>query len=76
MAEINIEKKKNKGNKNRWLWIIGILILIGIIWWIIAASGEEELEYEDEVIEQGVSGKLPTEPAEELSWFAGSFPAA
>ena len=39
MADINIEKDKSKqggGGSKIWLWVIGILVLAGIIWWIAA----------------------------------------
>lgn len=59
MADIDIEKK-NKNNKSVWLWIIGILIVAGIVWWIAAANDEPEVE-EATVIEQRISSNM--EPA-------------
>lgn len=42
MAEINIEKKKNK--RPMWPWIIGLLLLGGIIWAIAEIdTGREEI---------------------------------
>lgn len=54
MAKIDIEKKKDKNNSSIWLWIIGILIIAGIVWWIAADNDEPEVE-EAAVIEQRIS---------------------
>lgn len=58
MADINIEKKKNKPV---WPWILGALLLVGIIW-AIAGSGDEE-EREVAVVEQPMEDQeLAREP--------------
>lgn len=64
MADIDIEKDKNKGGGDSskiWLWVLGILVLAGIIWWIAAAGNEEEVE-EAEVYEQRISQTLEIVP--------------
>lgn len=49
MAEIKVERK----NKTPiWPWIIGILVLLGIIWFLVEAFEEEEPEYEEAEIEE------------------------
>jgi outer membrane protein OmpA-like peptidoglycan-associated protein len=40
MAEINIEPK-DKGKGFNWLWILGILALIGIVAWLFAGNKNE-----------------------------------
>lgn len=40
MADINIEKKKN--NTPIWPWILGALVLIGIIWAIAEMGGDDQ----------------------------------
>lgn len=55
MAEIKVEKK-NKAPV--WPWIIGILILLGLIWLLINAFGDENEEYElEEIDPQEVEGR-------------------
>lgn len=58
MAEIKVERK-NKAPI--WPWIIGILVLLGIIWFLIEAFEEEEPEYEEVEIEE-VGGASLLEP--------------
>lgn len=50
MAEINIEKKNNK--KSIWPWIVGLLVLVGIIWVIaeVAESPEDEVAEQETVV--------------------------
>lgn len=43
MADINIEKKK-KSNTPIWPWILGLLLLVGVIWAIVEMTGEPERE--------------------------------
>ena len=76
MADINIEKDKNKGSNQIWLWVLGILVLAGIIWWIAAASGEEAEVEEAEVYEQRISQTLETDPMGENILLAEIFSAA
>lgn len=40
MADINIEKKKN--NTPIWPWILGALVLIGVIWAIAEMGGDDQ----------------------------------
>lgn len=56
MAEIKVERK----NKTPiWPWIIGILVLLGIIWFLVEDFEEEEPEYEEAEIEEvGDAGLL------------------
>lgn len=63
MAEIKVEKK-NKAPI--WPWIIGILVLLGIIWFLVEAFEEEEPMYE-EVEEVGDAG--PERPLEKVEAF-------
>lgn len=56
MAEIKVEKK-NKAPI--WPWVIGILVLLGLIWLLIDAFSDDTEEYELEEIEpQEVEGNL------------------
>lgn len=50
MAEINIEKKNNK--KSIWPWIVGLLLLVGIIWVIaeVADSPDEEVAEQETIV--------------------------
>ena len=61
MAEIKVERKKKAPI---WPWIIGILILLGIIWFLVEAF-EEEPAYEEmeEVEMEEVGSLLYREPA-------------
>lgn len=56
MAEIKVEKK----NKTPiWPWIIGILILLGLIWLLINAFGDDADQFDPEEIDpQEVEGRL------------------
>lgn len=55
MAEIKVERK----NKTPiWPWIIGILVLLGIIWFLVEAFEEEEPEYEEAEIEEVGDARL------------------
>lgn len=56
MAEIKVERK-NKAPI--WPWIIGILVLLGIIWFLIEAFEEEEPVYEEAEIEEVGDASLP-----------------
>ena len=59
MAEIKVEKK-NKAPI--WPWIIGILVLLGLIWLLVEAFSDDTEEYELEEIEpQEVEGNLRDE---------------
>ena len=49
MAEIKVERK-NKAPI--WPWIIGILVLLGIIWFLVEAFEEEEPVYEEAEVEE------------------------
>ena len=78
MADINIEKDKSKfgGDGSKiWLWVIGALILAGIIWWILAANDEPEVE-EADVYEQRISQTMETEPMGENVMLVEAFSAA
>lgn len=63
MAEIKVEKKDKAPI---WPWIIGILLLLGIIWFLVEAFEEEEPMYEEvEVEEVGDAGlQGPSEKVE------------
>ena len=77
MADINIEKDKSKkggGDSKIWLWVIGALILAGIIWWILAANDEPEVEGAD-VYEQRISQIMEIEPLREDAFSINSFSA-
>lgn len=54
MANIDIEKKNKNNNSSTWLWILGILVLAGVIWWIASGNDEPEVE-EAAVYEQRIS---------------------
>lgn len=58
MAEIKVEKK-NKAPI--WPWIVGILVLLGLIWFLVEAfEEEEEIEYEEvEEVEEVGTLMLP-----------------
>ena len=43
MAEINVEKKKNTPI---WPWILGILIIGGIVWWVLAEDEKPITAYD------------------------------
>ena len=43
---------------NWWMWIIGILVLIFLVWLIFEALGEDEAELE--IDEGGVEGEIDT----------------
>jgi len=60
MAEIKVEKK----NKTPiWPWIIGILVLLGLIWLLIDAFSEDQEEFDlEEIDPEEVEGNLGTEP--------------
>lgn len=62
MAEIKVEKK-NKAPV--WPWIIGILVLLGLIWFLVEAFEEDEMEYE-EVETQEVGAVLPSQTDKEM----------
>ncbi|WP_017731015.1 hypothetical protein [Nafulsella turpanensis] len=49
MAEIKVEKKDKS---SIWPWIIGIIVLLGIIWFLIEAFGEEEPALEEVEVEE------------------------
>lgn len=53
MANIDIEKK-DRNKSSIWLWIVGLLVIAGIIWWIAADNDEPEVE-EAGVYEQRIS---------------------
>ena len=55
MADINIEKKKNKPI---WPWILGLLLLAGIIWAIAGIDSEPEAEVA--AVEEPYSEELVT----------------
>lgn len=77
MANIDIEKDKNKNNSSAkiWLWVIGILILAGIIWWWIAAADDGAEVEEAEVYEQRISQTMEIEPLRENSLLVENFSA-
>lgn len=60
-----ILKKKESNNSNIWLWVAGLLVIAGIIWWIAADNDEPEVE-EAGVLEQSISVNIePDSPNEE-----------
>lgn len=61
MADINIEKKSNK--KPIWPWILGLLLLIGVIW-VLAEVMENEPEREEMAVaeERYEEEPLATDP--------------
>lgn len=66
MAKIDIEKKNNN-NSNIWMWILGLLVIAGIIWWI-AGSGDDEPEVEETAVyEQRISANLDVEKADQVN---------
>lgn len=62
MADINIEKDKNNNSSKVWLWVIGLLVLAGIIWWIAAGTDDAEVYEEAEVVEQRISHRYNSQP--------------
>lgn len=71
MAEINIERKK--GKKPVWPWILGLLLLAGIIWAISDSDDEPQLDEvaaveepyaEESVAAEPQSNVLENEPTE------------
>jgi len=58
MANIDIEKKNKKSSA--WLWIVGILAIVGIIWLIAAGDDKPELE-EAALYEEDVTAHLPAD---------------
>lgn len=48
MAEIRVEPKRKAPI---WPWIVGILILLGLIWLLAEAFDRDDDEYEDDRIE-------------------------
>lgn len=57
MAEINIEPKKKGFN---WLWILGILALVGIVGWLLSRNGDNDsnataMRNDAETVESSVS---------------------
>ena len=50
MAEIRVEHKKNK--PSFWPWILGALLLIGLIWGISEFVGDDDREMEATETEQ------------------------
>ncbi|AHM61208.1 hypothetical protein D770_14770 [Flammeovirgaceae bacterium 311] len=48
MAEIRVEPKRKAPI---WPWIVGILILLGLIWLLAEAFSRDDDEYEDDRIE-------------------------
>lgn len=68
MANIDIEKKDKNNNSSMWLWIVGILVLAGVIWWIASADDEPKAEGA-EVYEQRISGIFDAVfPEDETDW--------
>lgn len=56
MAEIKVEKKDKAPI---WPWIIGILVLLGLIWFLIDAFSDDTDEYEmEEMDPQEVEGNI------------------
>lgn len=56
MAEIKVEKKDKAPI---WPWIIGILVLLGLIWLLISAFSDDNDEYElEEIDPQEVEGSI------------------
>lgn len=47
-----------RGGTNWWMWIIGILVVIFLIWLIFEALGEDEAELQ--IDEGGVEGEIDT----------------
>lgn len=45
MAEIKVERKEQTPI---WPWIIGILVLIGLIWFLVEALSDDEPEYQED----------------------------
>lgn len=57
MAEIKVERKKQTPV---WPWIIGILVLLGLIWFLVEAFNEEseverEIQETEVEVEEGTS---------------------
>lgn len=49
MAEIRVEPKRKTPI---WPWIVGIIILLGLIWLLVEAFSNNEPEYQEEWREQ------------------------
>jgi hypothetical protein len=49
MAEIRVEPKRKAPI---WPWIVGILILLGLIWLLAEAFSRDDDEYENDSIEE------------------------
>lgn len=62
MAEIRVEPKSKTPI---WPWIIGILILLGLIWLLMDAFGEDEPELEEAPIEE--VGSLTVDSPQQLA---------
>ena len=45
MAEINVERKRNK--KPVWPWIVAVILIVGIIWLLAGTGGDEDYETVD-----------------------------
>lgn len=76
MAEIRVEPKRKAPI---WPWIIGILILLGLIWLLVEAFDRDD-DYEDRIEERGVEqdtvGKLPAYDSSTLALTIYESPAA
>ncbi|EMR01886.1 hypothetical protein [Cesiribacter andamanensis] len=42
MAEIRVEDKRNNNNRSIWPWILGALLLIGLIWGVSALTSDDD----------------------------------
>jgi hypothetical protein len=41
MAEIRVDNNRNNNNRSIWPWILGALLLIGLIWGVSALTGND-----------------------------------
>lgn len=41
MAEIRVDDNRNNNNRSIWPWILGALLLIGLIWGVSALTGDD-----------------------------------
>lgn len=66
MAEIRVEPK---GKAPIWPWIIGILILLGLIWLLIEAFEQDDV-YEERIEEREENDTISSLPANESQTLA------
>lgn len=63
MAEIRVEPKNNN-NRSIWPWIIGALLLVGLVWGISRYTGDDDREREANRIENTTMDNGEARPVE------------